>query len=90
MRKRIGLRGERYAGNHFDCRFDFDVGGRSTEMAPQPGLGLFSEWRSGARLSDPDRLATFRSAIDSEAAAISRICDGHERLVGHVLPPILP
>ena len=64
MRKGIGLREERYAGNHFDCRFDFDAGGSSTEMASQPRLGLFSERRSGARLSDPDRLATFRSALD--------------------------
>ena len=90
MRKRIGLRGERYAGNHFDCRFDFDAGGRSTEMASQPGLGLFSERRSGARPSHPDRLDTFRSALDSEAAAISRTCDGHKRLDEHVLPQILP
>ena len=58
------FREERYAGNHSDCRFDFDAGGRSTEMASQPGLGLFSERRSGARLSDPDHFATFRSALD--------------------------
>ena len=64
MRKGIGLREERDAGNHFDCRFDFDAGGRNTEMASQPGLGLFSERRSGARRSDPDHLATFRSALD--------------------------
>ena len=53
-----------YARNHFDCRLDFDAGGCSTEMAPQPGLGLFSERRSGVCLIDPDHLATFRSNID--------------------------
>ena len=59
-------------------------------MASQPGLGLFSERRSGSRLADPDHLATFRSALDQEAAAISGICRGYERLVGHVLPQCLP
>ena len=62
--RELHLERQAYAGNHFDCRLDFDAGGRCTEMASQPGLGLFSERRSGARLSDPDRLATFRSAID--------------------------
>ena len=68
----MGTKEEQYVGNHFDCRIDFDAGRRSTQMATQPGLGIFPERRPGARLSNPDRLNAFRSTLDPGTAASSR------------------
>ena len=66
IRKGIEITDERYACNYSDRRFGFDAGGRSTEMAAQPGLGVLPERRFGPGLSTFDRLVAVRPALATE------------------------
>jgi hypothetical protein len=63
----------RHVRNYLNRCFGFDVAGCFAHMAPQPKMGLLSEWRHWFGPFDSDHSATSRPAV-----AVRIVC-GHMR-----------